>query len=155
MRSIPALFCLVSLVAGHGPYHNYRVYNLKLAGEDDSLFLNELSRHMELDFWSALPRRGGDLQVMVSPNVAPAFELALRNRMIEHNVKHANAQELADRSASRMRTLEEGRDMDWEDYHDLDTIYAWLDELEATYDSLTTEVIGQSYEGRDQRVVKN
>merc|ERR1712117_771984 len=44
--------------------------------------------------------------------------------------------------------------MDWEDYHDTDTIYAWLDELEATYDWLTTETMGQSYEGRDQRVSK-
>ena len=26
--------------------------------------------------------------------------------------------------------------------------------IAATYDSLTTEIIGQSYEGRDQRVVK-
>ena len=43
-------------------------------------------------------------------------------------MKHANAQEIAERS--RLRTRDEGRDMDWEDYHDLDTIYAWLDELE-------------------------
>merc|ERR1719411_1441861 len=64
----------------------------------------------------------------------------------------ANAQEVADRS--RMVTREEGRDMDWEDYHDTETIYAWLDELKATYDWITIETIGQSYEGRDQRVAK-
>ena len=56
------------------------MYNVKLAGEEDSLFLHDLSRHMDLDFWSALTRRAGEMQVMVSPNVAPAFELALRNR---------------------------------------------------------------------------
>ena len=49
-------------------------------------------------------------------------------RKIEHSVHLANAQEVADRS--RMVTRDEGRDMDWEDYHDTDTIYAWLDELE-------------------------
>ena len=48
------------------------------------------------------------------------------NRGIEQSVKHANAQELADRSKFK----ETSRDMDWEDYHDLDTIYAWLDDLE-------------------------
>ena len=58
---------------------------MKLAGEDDSLFLHDLSMNMELDFWSALPRRGGELQIMVSPNVAPAFELALRNRDCEYS----------------------------------------------------------------------
>ena len=56
------------------------MYNVNLAGEDDSLFLHDLERHMELDFWRTLTRRGGELQVMVSPNDAPAFELALRNR---------------------------------------------------------------------------
>ena len=61
------------------------MYNVKLAGEDDSLFLHDLSMKMELDFWSALPRRGGELQVMVSPNVAPALELALRNRDYEYS----------------------------------------------------------------------
>ena len=50
------------------------------------------------------------------------------NRGIEHSVKHANAQELANKS--KMVTRDEGRDMDWADYHDVDTIYAWLDELE-------------------------
>ena len=49
-------------------------------------------------------------------------------RKIEYSMHLANAQEVADRS--KMATREEGRDMDWEDYHDTDTIYAWLDELE-------------------------
>ena len=56
------------------------MFDVKLAGEEDSLFLHDLSMNMELDFWSALTRRAGELQVMVSPGVAPAFELALRNR---------------------------------------------------------------------------
>ena len=25
MRSVPALLCLLAVVAGHGPYHNYKV----------------------------------------------------------------------------------------------------------------------------------
>ena len=56
------------------------MYSVKLAGEEDSLFLRDLEMQMELDFWSALPRSGGEVQVMVSPAVAPVFELALRNR---------------------------------------------------------------------------
>jgi len=153
MRSVAAaLLCLVALVAAdHGPYHNYKVYNVKLAGDADAFFLRDLEQQMSLDFWTALPRKG-EVKVMVSPTLAPVFELVLRNRKIEYSMHLANAQEVADRS--RMATREEGRDMDWEDYHDTDTIYAWLDELEATYDWLTTETIGQSYEGRDQRVAK-
>merc|ERR1712227_1051094 len=44
--------------------------------------------------------------------------------------------------------------MTWDEYHPLDDIYSYFDYLEATFDFVSTEVIGQSYEGRDLRVVK-
>merc|ERR1712002_423674 len=43
--------------------------------------------------------------------------------------------------------------MTWDEYHSLDDIYSYFDYLEATFDFVSTEVIGQSYEGRDMRVV--
>ena len=65
---------------------------------------------------------------MSFPLVVKPRNIISKYRKIEHIVKHVNAQEIADRS--KFRTRDEGRDMDWADYHDLDTIYAWLDELE-------------------------
>ena len=122
-----------------GEFSN-QVYDVKLATEEESLFLYRLKDHMEMDFWSALPAKGGNVQVMVSPTVAPAFKLALRNRGIEHAVKYANAQEVADRH--KMKTYDEARDMDWEDYHDFETIYAWVAELEGTRSSATFQIEG-------------
>ena len=43
---------------------------------------------------------------------------------------------------------------DWEDYHSYDQIVGYLDEVAATYDFCSTEVIGQSVEGRDLKVLK-
>ena len=44
--------------------------------------------------------------------------------------------------------------MDWTDYHPIEDIHSYLDYLEETYDFVTTESIGQSYEGSDMRIVK-
>eukprot|EP00092_Neocalanus_flemingeri_P019908 GFUD01021566.1.p1 GENE.GFUD01021566.1~~GFUD01021566.1.p1 ORF type:complete len:363 (+),score=91.16 GFUD01021566.1:33-1091(+) len=43
--------------------------------------------------------------------------------------------------------------MTWTEYHTLEDMYTYLDFLEETYDFVTTEVIGQTYEARDMRVV--
>ena len=44
--------------------------------------------------------------------------------------------------------------MDWTDYHPLEDMYSYWDYLEATYEWISTETIGQSYEGTDMRVLK-
>ena len=99
---------------------------MKVANEADSRYMQELSGHVDIDIWSASSR--GNVQVMVSPEEAPSFKSYLDLRRIEYALRHANVQELA--NASRLVTYEEYRDMDWENYHDLETIYAWMDELQ-------------------------
>lgn len=43
----------------------------------------------------------------------------------------------------------------WENYHTLDEIYAWLDELLAEHPAiLTPHLVGYSHEGREIRAVK-
>lgn len=45
--------------------------------------------------------------------------------------------------------------MNWEEYHSYDTIYDWVDSLQAEFpDLITVEVIGHSYEGRPMKIVK-
>lgn len=45
-------------------------------------------------------------------------------------------------------------DMDWTDYHDLDEIYAWMDELVAEYPSfLNISINGYSAEGRPIKMI--
>ena len=44
--------------------------------------------------------------------------------------------------------------MDWEDFHTMEDMYTYLAYLEQTYDFVTVESIGESYEGQDMRVAK-
>ena len=39
-------------------------------------------------------------------------------------------------------------------YHPLEDIYAWFDFLETKYEFCEQEIIGESYEGREMRVMK-
>lgn len=46
-------------------------------------------------------------------------------------------------------------DFDWEDYHSLDTIYAWVDSIQLEFPNfISVETIGNSYEGRPIKVIK-
>ena len=65
------------------------MYNVKLAGDADAFFLRDLEQQMSLDFWTALPRKG-EVKVMVSPSLAPVFELVLRNRYGERMIGSTN-----------------------------------------------------------------
>ena len=105
-----------------------QVFDVKVTSEADSHYIHELSKHIDIDFWSVLPRSRGNIQAMVSPNVAPVFKSSLEVQRIEYILRHVNVQELANQS--KLTTFDEDKDMDWENYHDLETIYAWIDGLE-------------------------
>ena len=44
--------------------------------------------------------------------------------------------------------------MDWTSYHPIEDMHSYLDYLESTFDFVTTESIGKSYEGSDMRIAK-
>ena len=44
--------------------------------------------------------------------------------------------------------------MDWDDYYSTDDIHQFIDELAANYDFVETFSIGNTYEDREQRVIK-
>lgn len=51
--------------------------------------------------------------------------------------------------------MRQARAFGWTDYHTLDEIYAWLDDLVTAHSNvLSNHVIGQSHEGRSIRVIK-
>ena len=51
------------------------------------------------------------------------------------------------------RTTQE-HNMDWEDYHNLEDIYGWLDYLSEKFDFCQVESIGKTFEGRDMKLMK-
>ncbi len=165
-----ALFCLAAAASASSPrvrYDGYKVFRVVVDSEESGRFLGELNVP-GLEFWTDL-RVAATADVMVPPGGQRAFLAALDSRGIGHSVMIEDVEALA--SLTKMNTAPDAK-MDWETYHTLDTIYAYLDLLEGkgqslnlsstsniwsfpeTYEFVSTEVIGQSYEGRDMRVIK-
>ena len=46
--------------------------------------------------------------------------------------------------------VEQGHSMDWTEYHPIEDIHSYLTYLETTYDFVTLETIGQSYEAENE-----
>ena len=91
------------------------------------------------------------VDVMVSPQNLDRLYHALDGRGIEHSVLIDDVQRLAE----SIKTADPGKMMSWDVYHPLEDMYEYMDYLEETFpESVSTEVIGQSYEGRDMRVIK-
>ena len=99
-----------------------------MARDADFRYVQELGEHIDIDIWSDSPRSQGNVQVMVSPEAAPAFKSSLDFQRIKYALRHNNVQELA--KHTKLTTFNEDKEMDWQNYHDLETIYAWMDELE-------------------------
>ena len=62
-----------------------------------------------------------------------------------------DVQKLIDLSKMTKGEEREGHSMDWTSYHPLEDMYSYLDYLESSFDFVTTESIGKSYEARDQQ----
>ena len=71
-----------------------------------------------------------------------------------NNVKHTtiimDVQKIIDMSKMKKGGAErEGHSMDWTSYHPIEDMYSYLDYLESSFDFVTTESIGKSYEVRE------
>ena len=77
----------------------------------------------------------------------------LDENKIDHSTIIMNVQKIIDMSEMTKGVKREGHShsMDWTSYHPLEDMYSYLDYLESSFDFVTTESIGKSYEARDQQ----
>ena len=80
----------------------------------------------------------------------------LESNNIQHTTIIQDLQKMIDLSEmSSVRTrISANHSMDWTSYHPIEDMYSYLDYLESTFDFVTTESIGKSYEGTEMRLAK-
>lgn len=129
-------------------YDGYRVYRLLPATEDQLRFLAGLANyHKDFQFWKEPTAVNKPADVMVSPKMQASFLEDLEANGIQATVYADNVQKLIDNERGIRR---EGESFGWEDYYDLDEIYAWLNSLSEIYPGIVTPLVGGStYEGRE------
>ena len=109
-----------------------------------------------IDFWRE-PAPGQSADLMLAPGTVDSVSAWLRSHGVEHSVMVDNVQTLVTESqvrniSSRSRSVA-GYSMNWDDYHQVDVINEFIEALADNNDFARIINIGQSYEGRDMKVL--
>ncbi|XP_059047429.1 uncharacterized protein LOC131842877 [Achroia grisella] len=142
------IFCISSAAKS---YENYKVYNVIPKTEVQVQYLIDLKKE-KYDFWTDVINIDSNVRIMVSPeqaeelveystSVGMAIELSISNIQV---LIEAQMKAEIDTKSARLGSFS------WNDYHTLEEIYKWLDELEELYPGIVrTVTVGETYEGRD------
>jgi len=139
-------------------FTGFQVYRAQPQTLEQTEYLKDLSEaSFFLDFWTMVGK-GRAVDIMVPPNMLNTFKEDLNTKNISFSVMIEDVQNLIDLekvpAAPREGEINPKHAMTWTEYHSVEDIYTFLDYLEETYDFVSTETIGDSYEGRPMRVVK-
>jgi len=138
-------------------YDGYKVFKT-FPLDDDLPFIRSYQEkeYGVYDIWSEI-RTGTPIDIMVAPKAQEAFTSELTEKGIKYQVMIENVQDLINLEkieSAQIKRVSADHPMTWTEYHTLEDMYAYLDYLEATYDFVSTESVGKSYEGTEMRVVK-
>merc|ERR1712168_1257847 len=139
-------------------FDGFQVYRTQPLNKEEADYLQDLRQHRDhYDFWTEV-RTGHGVDIMVPPGMQAQLEEDLKMMNLKHEVIIPDVQRLIELEkvpAVNKDTKQNTKHaMSWTEYHSLEDMYTYLDYLEETYDFVTTEEIGQSYEGRAMRVAK-
>jgi len=107
------------------------------------------------DIWTGIGVRR-EVDIRASPESYDELVSILESHNIPHSLMIQDVQQLIELSKPVPTGQRDaaGHSMDWTSYHSVEDMYSYLDYLETTYDFVTTESIGKSYEGTDMRLAK-
>nr|AAH76057.1 Carboxypeptidase A2 (pancreatic) [Danio rerio] len=161
MRLFIAVFVLLVAVHCEELFNGDQVLRIHAESKDHIQVLKELEKDVDsgLDFWT----HGFSTERPVDVRVPHASLYAVKDFLKENNISFAvminNVQELLDRERAEMVSNTEmernTKSFNFAAYHDLDTIYSFMDTLVASHSNLISKVkIGSTYENRPMYVLK-
>ena len=139
-------------------YHGYKVLRTQVLDKASSDLLHSVMIEDNVDFWRE-PAPGRMADMMVKGEQVASVSKWLKEHNIEHSVMVDNVQDLVDQSkmdmfASRNKVRSNtSLAMDWEDYQPLDVLNSFIQSLADANEFARIINIGQSYEGRDMKVL--
>ncbi|XP_051548319.1 carboxypeptidase A5 [Myxocyprinus asiaticus] len=161
MRGLLVLTALFVAVFGKETFEGHQVLRITANNEAQITLLKELSEqgHLGLDFWMEPIRESLPIDVRVPFNSLQAVRAFLAYNHIEYLVMIEDVQNLLDEEQRQMLKSHviprNTDDFVYTNYHNLNTIYSFMDMLVAEHSDLVSKiVIGQSYEGRPLNVLR-
>jgi len=152
MRGSPFLFCLLATCSALVDYSGHKVIRTNVETSEQADFLSELRG--SYDFWTEVGL-GRTVDIQCAPEQLEYLRDQLSSHGITFSVMIEDVQKLAESVPMKKGTKNSaGHSMDWTDYHPIEDMHSYLDYLETTFDFVTTESLGKSYDGSDMRVAK-
>ncbi|XP_055294946.1 zinc carboxypeptidase-like [Sitodiplosis mosellana] len=156
MKAIVFVILSVSVASGLGEkarFDNYRVYSIEVENNEQLQVLKELENQQNGLLFLAPPTATQTFVELIVPphKFADISELCEKFRM-KNDLKIDNLQRLIDEEQPSLTTRAA---YGWKQYHTIDEIYDWLDQMTRRYPrELTNYNIGKTYEKRNIRAVK-
>uniref|UniRef100_A0A8C2GDU7 Carboxypeptidase A2-like n=3 Tax=cellular organisms TaxID=131567 RepID=A0A8C2GDU7_CYPCA len=162
MRVYLAVFALLAAVHCKELFNGRDlVLRIHAESEDQIQILKELERDVDsgLDFWTHAVSTERPVDIRVPHSSLNAVKVFLKKNNIPFTVMINNVQELLVREREEMvhnaEMERKSKSFNFAAYHDLETIYSFMDTLVASHPNLITKVhIGNSYEKRPMYALK-
>ncbi|XP_042571258.1 carboxypeptidase A1-like [Cyprinus carpio] len=162
MRVYLAVFALLAAVHCKELFNGRDlVLRIHAESEDQIQILKELERDVDsgLDFWTHAVSTERPVDILVPHSSLNAVKVFLKKNNIPFTVMINNVQELLVREREEMvhnaEMERKSKSFNFAAYHDLETIYSFMDTLVASHSNLISKVnIGRTYENRTMYVLK-
>ncbi|XP_046704783.1 carboxypeptidase A1-like [Silurus meridionalis] len=161
MRVCLVLFSVLVSAYCHKVFTKDQVLRVNAKSEEQIQLLKELENNevLKLDFWTHPVSSDLPVDIHVPYPSLYAVQKFLQDNEIPFHVMINDLQELLDNEQEDLqRNAAKGGDVkefNYATYHQLDTIYTWMDSLVANHPNLISKVqIGSSYENRPMYVLK-
>ncbi|CAH4038112.1 unnamed protein product [Pieris brassicae] len=147
--TISLMLNLLILTSAYKSYENYKVYKAIPESDTQLKVLTDLKKS-GFDLWTDVPKIGNDVRIMVSPSQENDFADYMKSVGLDIAVAITNVQSLINDQLNPSTTQRSSLgSLTWTEYHTLDNIHGWLDELETMYPNVVRTVsIGNGAEGR-------
>merc|ERR1719450_31342 len=142
---------LIAVATPKVTYYGHKVITVHPGSLSQYEALHDLRDDTRYDFWNGI-RWGQGVDIFVAAEHYTYLNHTLLHYGMGHDIKINDVQMLIDEQEiehERRVTERAGLGFAFDVYHTVDEIYAFMEELVASSDLVTKEVIGKTYEGRD------
>ncbi|XP_029951456.1 carboxypeptidase A1-like isoform X3 [Salarias fasciatus] len=163
MKGLLAFAALFVAVLAKDTFEGHQVLRIIAKDVPQLSLIKELEQftEFELDFWRYVNNVDTPVDIRVPAHSLQYVKRYLETHDIEYSVMIEDLQAMLDEeqqeldSAARSAEFFSTDSFDFSNYHTIDEIYSFQDQLVAENPNLVSKiVIGQSYEGRDLNVLK-
>jgi len=153
---LATLTLLASQAMAKKSYDGYQVLRTSSLTAEASAMLRELQLNTNsLDFWTN-PITGRSADINTPPELLASLKEMLASKGVEVSTMIEDVEKLIQETKpAGKKAKSEGKryTLDWDDYYDHDTLNEFIEALADANDFASIIPIGQSYEGRDMKVL--